>query len=341
MIEFNDAGINNLVLHRISADPGKCFVSDELYNYNNAEDIDTLKKIFLKPFVAAASTYEFRNQIDLELNTLYKLSQAIFEGEDFLATSKNIHQHLKTVSKHPNIKDGDLFIIKYDDIQIKNKFYEGLGIYKIENKESFIETHSETGDMGLNFKKGISGRKLDKACLILFTETPYTILIIDNSSTEADYWKNDFITVDYKNDYINNTNQFLTMAKTFVTDQLPNEYEVSKTDQIDLLNRSVEYFKTRDTFVKTEFEDQVLQNPAMINSFRNFDGSYRQNNDMELADSFEISAEAVKKQARVFKSVLKLDKNFHIYIHGSRDLIEQGTEPDGRKYYKIYYKEEQ
>ena len=50
---------------------------------------------------------------------------------------------------------------------------------------------------------------------------------------------------------------------------------------------------------------------------------------------------AVKKQARVFKSVLKLDKNFHIYIHGNRDLIEQGTDERGRKYYNIYYEEEQ
>ena len=44
----------------------------------------------------------------------------------------------------------------------------------------------------------------------------------------------------------------------------------------------------------------------------------------EIADNFEISAQAVKRQARIFKSVLKLDKNFHIYIHGNRELIEKG-----------------
>jgi hypothetical protein len=59
-----------------------------------------------------------------------------------------------------------------------------------------------------------------------------------------------------------------------------------------------------------------------------------------VADSFEISTQAVKKQARIFKSVLKLDKNFHIYIHGNRDMIEQGVEKDGRKYYKIYFENE-
>jgi hypothetical protein len=62
---------------------------------------------------------------------------------------------------------------------------------------------------------------------------------------------------------------------------------------------------------------------------------------LDISDSFDISSQAVKKQARIFKSVLKLDKNFHIYIHGNRNLIEQGVEEDGRKFYKIYFKEEE
>ena len=67
---------------------------------------------------------------------------------------------------------------------------------------------------------------------------------------------------------------------------------------------------------------------------------YRENKQIELNNQFDISAKAVKKQARAFKSVLKLDKNFHIYIHGDRNMIEQGIDNDGRKFYKIYYQEE-
>ncbi|MBK6777842.1 MAG: hypothetical protein IPG74_19090 [Flavobacteriales bacterium] len=48
----------------------------------------------------------------------------------------------------------------------------------------------------------------------------------------------------------------------------------------------------------------------------------------------------MKRQARIFKSVLKLDKNFHIYIHGDRNRIEQGVDEQGRKFYKIYYDKE-
>ena len=127
----------------------------------------------------------------------------------------------------------------------------------------------------------------------------------------------------------------MEIAKNFVAKQLPEEFEVGKTEQIDLLNRSVEYFKTNDSFNKKEFEKEVIK------SFRNYDKSYRDENSIKMTDNFEISAQAVKKQSKIFKSVLKLDKNFHIYIHGDKELIEKGVEKDGRKFYKIYYKEEQ
>jgi len=64
--------------------------------------------------------------------------------------------------------------------------------------------------------------------------------------------------------------------------------------------------------------------------------------DAGIDQSFDISRAAVKKQSRVFKSVLKLDKNFHIYIHGNKELIEKGFDDDkSMNYYKVYFKEEQ
>ncbi len=117
-------------------------------------------------------------------------------------------------------------------------------------------------------------------------------------------------------------------------------FKVSKAEKIDFLNRSVKYFKSHTAFDKKEFEKEVFQDLGIIKSFHNFDINYRQENEIELTDSFDISPQAVKKQARVFKSVLKLDKNFHIYIHGSREKIERGVDDDGRKYYKIYYDQE-
>ncbi len=60
-----------------------------------------------------------------------------------------------------------------------------------------------------------------------------------------------------------------------------------------------------------------------------------------MVDEFDISGSAVKKMKKVFKSVIKLDKNFHIYVHGNRDYIRKGfDEESGMNYYQVFFKEE-
>jgi len=340
MIQIEETVIRKLILHRVRSEESKSIISADLLDYSNQDEEILLKKVFLKPFISHSQTFEFGHEIDLDYNVLFNLTRSIYEGNDFVEQSGNIAQHLISSSKHHNIKDGDLFIVKFDEIKLNNKYYEGLGIYKFEDKDSFIETSVSNKKIGFSFRKGIGNKKPDKACLILFTEEPYTILIIDSNTNETDYWQNDFINHQPKNDNVNSTNNFLTLTKNFITQQIPTDFEVTKADQIDYLNRSVDYFKKHDTFDKQEFEEEVFGDKNVIKSFRQFDQTFRQENEIELSDNFEISEQAVKKQARVFKSVLKLDKNFHIYIHGNRELIEQGIDENGRKYYKIYYETE-
>ncbi len=341
MIQIEDSVIRKIIYHRVTPEDKKSVLNDRLYDLTNDDEADILKKIFLKPFLSNITPYEFNHEIDIELNPLFRISKDIFEDKEFIFQTRNICQHLVTVSKHPNIKDGDLFIMKFDDIKLNGKLCNGLGIYKIEKKESFIETNvSMSGEAELAFKKGIGSKRLDKACLILFTEEPYTVFIIDNTNAETDYWQNEFIKVRLKNDSMNNTSQFLTLAKSFVTEHYPSDFEATRTDQIELLNRSVEFFKNHERFDIKDFEQEVFQDNGVIQSFQSFDSKYRQENDIEISDNFAISSQVVKKQMKVFKSVLKLDRNFHIYIHGDHELIKQGVENDGRKYYKIYFETE-
>ena len=338
MIIIEEASIENIIFHKIKLDEKDATTNNAKIDIEYEEDENTLKKIFLKPFLNAFSTYEFHHEINIELNPLYKFCASILENNQFVEDTKDIATHLFSVSKHPNIKDGDLFILKYNNVIFKDKTYDAIGIYKIENKESFIET--DTNDIGINFRKGIGTKRLEKACLVLFTDKPYTVLVIDNAKIETDYWQNEFLKIKLRNDHINSTNHFLTLTKEFVTEQFPTEFETTKKDQIEILKRSVDFFKTHDTFDKEEFEQEVLQQENIIQSFSRFDERYKQENRIEIEDHFEISTQALKKQEKVFKSVIKLDKNFHIYIHGDRDLIEHGIEKDGRKFYKIYYSDE-
>jgi hypothetical protein len=139
---------------------------------------------------------------------------------------------------------------------------------------------------------------------------------------------------------VNSTRHVLEMTRTFITEQLPQDQPLERADQIDLLNRSVQYFKANTEFNKEAFAQEVFQEEAMVESFERYGQQFKNDRGVQFNDIFEISAPAVRKQARVFKSVLKLDKNFHIYIHGDRDKIEHGVDEKGRKFYKIYYEQE-
>ena len=337
MIEYKGASIQELFFKKIKEEPETQFLFQQEFAPGEEE---TLKNIFLKPFEGTINTYQFKHDVDIELNVLFQLSKKVAHEQTLEGAHEGITSHLRASSRHPNIKEGELFIVRFSELMIGAEIVEGLGIFKVEKKDSFLETPDWTKEPSLLFKEGIGEKKLDKACLILFTDEPFTILAYDNNSSEAVYWKNDFIHLDFKRDHVNDTNHFLQMTKTYITDQLPEEFEVTKTDQIDLLNKSIGYFKNHEEFDQVEFETEVFEDAEAIKSFRHFDNQYQEEMDLELSDNFKIANNAVKKQARIFKSVLKLDKNFHVYIHGNRYLIERGEDADGRKYYKIYYENE-
>jgi hypothetical protein len=104
----------------------------------------------------------------------------------------------------------------------------------------------------------------------------------------------------------------------------------------------MKYFKEKETFDIEEFGNEVIGNAEGIESFKNYKKNYEQEYESPIADNFEIAESAVKKQARAYKSVLKLDKNFHIYIHGNKDMIEKGYDDDkSMNFYKVYFREEE
>jgi hypothetical protein len=308
---------------------------------------ETLTNLFLKYFLTSISDtelFEFHNDIGVEQNEIFTVAKKIFESPNsFLAISKRMAQHLYSCSTHPKIKSGELYVAYFKDIIIDDEVTEAVGIFKSESKDSFLKVDFDGKTSLVDYDEGTNTNKLDKGCLIFNSSNEkYRVCIVDNAnkSTEAQYWKDTFLQLKPIANEFHQTNQFLSIAKNFVTKQLEEDFEVNKADKIDFLNRSVEYFKTHESFDKKEFEKEVFQDAGIIKSFRTYDDNYRQENEIELTDNFDISQQAVKKQARVFKNVLKLDKNFHIYIHGNREMIEQGVDKDGRKYYKIYYEKE-
>lgn len=340
---FIEAVIENFYVHRVGNK-----IADEQYfiakrGTHVDEDLKTLLSHYFLSSFKSDELFSFDHSIEISLNEVYSCANKIFENpEELYEQSINLARHLYDQSVHPKIKGGEFYIVYFNDCILNGEVTNAIGLFKSENKDTFIEIEQVKDGFDIESRQGVNINKLDKGCLIFNTENGYVLSIIDNTNkgSEAQYWKDNFLNVQPKKNEYHQTKQFLGIAKQFVTKQLDDDFEVSKTDKIDFLNRSVDYFKKNETFDKQEFEEQVFGDSKVIESFRKFDQIYRQENEVELSDNFEISAQAVKKQARVFKSVLKLDENFHIYIHGSKELIEQGKDENGRKYYKIYYENE-
>jgi hypothetical protein len=343
-LDFTQVKLQKLITHHVGNKlrDEKYLLSDEITAFKD-DTKDFILKYFLLP-VKADEFYSFFHTVKLELNDVYSIVNNFFsKSDEFIQHSQSIAKLLYEQSMHPKIKEGELNIAHFSNVVLDGEVLDAIGIFKSENDVPFLKMENEKSRYNINHDYGFEIKRIDKGCIIFKIDQKegYKILINDNANkSEAQYWKDDFLKVKPVADEFHLTNQFLGMTKQFVTKQLSEDFEMTKTDQIDLLNRSVEYFKTHGSFDKSEFENEVFKESGIIKSFQNFNSNYRLENELELIDNFDISPQAVKKQARIFKSVLKLDRNFHIYIHGNRDLIEQNVDENGRKYYKIYYENE-
>ncbi len=304
-----------------------------------------LSDFFINSF-KSSELYNLYHQGDLKFNEVYGYVSEIFdEPGSFYDNSVNLARRLYEKSTHPKVKSGEFCVVYFEDCEIQGEKVDALGLFKSENKDVFLKIIHADGNFIINSEEGININKLDKGCLIFNTEKEkgYLVSIVDhaNKGNDAQYWKEDFLNVRPCIDDYHHTQNILTMCKNFVVDRLPESFEVSKADQVDMLNKSVNFFKEKNTFSMDDFTSEVIQSPEVISVFNQYKKEFSDEREIEIYDEFNISAPAVKKQQRIFKSVIKLDKNFHIYIHGNKELIERGyDEVSGMHYYKVFFKEE-
>jgi hypothetical protein len=345
MIEAK-ATLSKLIIHKVGnkvLEEG-VNLSGEPVELKGREDLtNVLTSYFLAPFKDPVF-YNFHHVSSLELNEIYTITNSLFEStRGFVKKSKDIANILYEYSSHPKIKSGELYVAYFEECYINNEVTDAIGIFKSETKETFLKITEGETSLEVNYDDGISIKKMEKGCLIYNVDADegFRVCIVDNqNSSEAQYWKDEFLKLKPVADNYYQTQNYLSLTKNFVTGRLDEEFEVSKADQIDYLNRSIEYFKKNEQFNEQEFASSVFEHQSVIKSFKNYKDDFQQEHDLHIVGEFDISTSAVKRQSKIFKSVLKLDRNFHIYIHGDRDMIEKGVDEDGRKYYKLYYREE-
>ena len=303
-----------------------------------------LENHFLTPFTSE-EYFQLYHDSGLEYNVVYGAVAQIFDDPETLyEQSVNLAKYLYDQSTHAKIKGGEFYVVHFKDCLVDGETADAIGLFKSESKDTFLKVLLDNGGLSLDCEQGIMLKKLDKGCLIFNKnrEEGFVVAVVDNTNRgiEAQYWMDDFLHLRQRKDEYSNTHNIMAMAKSFVTQELPKSFEVTKADQIELLNKSLSFFKENETFDMEEFAQQVIEQPEVIESFQEYKRNYESENDISIDDSFDISNYAFKKQQRSYKRVINLDKKIQIIINGNRDHIEQGEDERG-KYYKVYYREEE
>ncbi len=304
---------------------------------------ELLQDFFLKNF-KSEEQFRFYSDSYLVNNPVYSSVSEIFEDKNkFVWESENLAKHLYEITENPRVQSGELFIVYFEgEENADGNKIDSIGIFKTENKNPFLKIFPQNETFEIEKDYGIGLSKLDKAALIYNNdkESGYILSVVDNNKNgDIYYWFEDFLKVKQRDDEYFHTQETLTVYKDFITQKLPEEFEVSKADQADFLNKSINFFKEKEEFKYDDFVNEVLQDESVIESFSNFKSDYEQDMQISISEDFPINNQAVKKQQRHFKSIIKLDKNFHIYIHGDRKMIETGQDDKG-KFYRLYFEQE-
>lgn len=342
MIYAENNSIEALIMHRIGnkgMDEGYT-ISDKCIHLDSQLAI-LLTKYFIGPFISG-EFYNFYHEASLELNEIYNYATKIFNDFSlFHEQSINIAKHLYNESSHPKIKAGELYIAYFHDCIVDGKNMDAIGIFKSENKDTFLKVLQTDEGFDIATESGININKLDKGCLIFNTEKEYGYLvaIVDktNKGSEAKYWTDDFLHVRPRKDSFNQTQNMLSLCKSFVS-QLPSDN--GKVEKATYMNRSVEALKEESVNINT-FAEQVFETPELVSEFKQYKETYQKERDIEIDDTFATASTAIKRRATGTMTTIKLDKNFDINIHGGEQYIVRGYDEDrGMYYYQLFFKEE-
>lgn len=288
--------------------------------------------------------FRMQHPAGLEHHSVHRLSTELFaEPARFLRQSTALAQLLQEASDHPQIKSGELLVLYFEQLSVQGERSEAIALFKSEQKQAFLFTEEGESAIELFSYQGIHPGKVDKAALILNKEQEdgFRVLSVDNLNRgeEAKFWFQHFLRLEVLSDDYRRTGDLIQYTKSFVEQDLKQEGSLEREEHLRIMGNSQAYFVEEEQFDAERYGLKVFEDPAVADRFRDYVAD-RSGERFNPEEAFSINSEAVQKKKQVFKSVIKLDKNFHIYVHGRRDWIERGTDDQGRKFYKVYYEEE-
>lgn len=351
MVLFAETKLKRIALHRVgnkSREEG-VFAAKKLLPLQDEEMKQTLQEYFLGSF-KMDEFYQFNHATDLLMNEVYNYCNYIFENpeaDNFYEQSISILKHLYAQSNHTKIAAGELYVVYFEDIVLNDELVDAVGIFKSETKEQYIKLRlDEEEDWAIYFDEGTDLSKLDKGCLVFNSQAAegYQVITVDLKSSDAKYWRDDFLMLTQIHDDNFYTKTYLNLCKDFGKTQFEKE---EKQEQVSFLNKSLEYFSTQESFDFNGFTDEIFEEDEdKKTAFKEFKHQFQtQQGLLPEEESFFISAPLVKKAQRSFRKIIQLDTQVEIKIHSAQaqedGMVERGYDEDkGMYFYKIYFNDE-
>lgn len=356
MFDLANIKLEQLAIHKVGnklKDEG-IVVSPELYRMTDGDVEELLMKYFLSSF-REKLLYKFFHETDIHLNEIYMYAaQAFINPDNFYDQSIHILKHLYEKSSHPQIKGGEFYVAYFSGCTINEHQVDAIGIFKTERKENYLKIASSRNQFSIGTDIGINIKKLDKGCIIFNAESVdgFRVAIVDNvnkgGNNEAAYWKEDFLRLtDVQNEYYH-TKSCLELCQDFAETIYGPVYQADKKDRVVFMNEAISYFNSNNEFDLTEFAQNVIKEPELIEQFKEHKQLYELNQGISQAESFSISVPAVKTVKRKMNNLIKLDTEIEIKIKTAAvesvgtEFIERGyDEQKGMHFYKVYFNEEE
>lgn len=349
MLELNELEIGNVIAHKIGVKGRneQCTFS-ELLTPTTPELKAHLKHYSQLAFAKEELSFKFTHHEDLNLNELYSYALKYFKGElDLTQFSLKAGKHLYECSVHPHIRKGELLALDVNNIIIEGEPVDGIILFKVERKSTFVKVIPGSTNFNLEVAKGIDIKRVDKACLIANSEADsgFRVFSVDLNNYDAQYWFDDFLQLK-----MDDNEGFYTQHTLQMVQQFTNEVLRENSDPVaqkKILENTKNYFEENESFSTAAFTEAVLQTPEYAQQFESYKKQYEEDHGVEELPEFKIVKQVAKKESKKYKSQIKLDNKVVINLDAlsatdAENVVEKGyDEAKGMSYYKIYFSNEQ
>lgn len=328
MLNTSSAKIEKMIIHQVGNKGREEACTFSAMSITPSESLAALLLAhYLAPLSELEDTFEFNHEIDPSLNTIALLSKDIFTAQDienedeeslqsdlFQAASIKIAQHLYGVTNHPNISGGDFIIILFSNLFEGMEETLGLGIFKVESKDDYLDIFDNNGTLEFVEEEGISLKDIQKGALILAHNE--SVFAIDSLKKRTKYWHDDFLNLKPKQ-----TELAELKAGNDILKGLSKRIEAP--DQQLAFNRSLEAhldeheeirLSDLEGFSKAYIEDQDIN--RVFNAAQNRAGFEIDRNLSIPSNEFREQSQKIMKKMRVAEGIDLVISNKDAYLNG-------------------------